>query len=136
MNKAEITFPSDNVAAQGDSIRLLDRLGRRAVLATLAGIEEGHLTLLDGGQTMDFGGDSDLDVTITVTDSRFYGIVAFGVAVKLATGFGLTTTVFSARDWPQFGVVSNSATVYVPAAWYAWVGFGSPLEVWSPKSHR
>lgn len=87
MNKAEITFPSDNVAARSDSIRLLDRLGRKALLATLAGIQEGHLKLIDDGQAKDFGGDSEPDVTITVTDSRFYGVVAFGGAIGAAEAY-------------------------------------------------
>lgn len=87
MNKAEITFPSDNVAARSDSIRLLDRLGRKALLATLAGIQEGHLKLIDDGQARDFGGDSEPDVTITVTDSRFYGVVAFGGAIGAAEAY-------------------------------------------------
>ena len=87
MSKAEITFPSDNVAAQSDSIRMLDRLCRKALLATLTGIQEGHLTLVDDGQARDFGGDSEPNVTITVTDSRFYGVVAFGGAIGAAEAY-------------------------------------------------
>jgi cyclopropane-fatty-acyl-phospholipid synthase len=87
MNKAEITFPSENVAEQSDSIRLLDRLGRKLVLATMAGIEEGRLTLVDDDRQTDFGTEGDLEVTITVTDSRFYGVVAFGGAIGAAEAY-------------------------------------------------
>lgn len=87
MNKAEISFPSDNVAERRDSIRMLDRLGRKLVLATMAGIEEGRLTLVEDDRQTEFGAEGDLDVTITVTDSRFYGVVAFGGAIGAAEAY-------------------------------------------------
>ena len=60
----------------------LDRLARRAVLDRLSGIENGSLVIVDGGTRYQFGDpDSDLAVTVTVTDPRFYPDVAFGGAI-------------------------------------------------------
>ncbi len=61
--------------------RFLERLARRAVLARMAQIREGRLTLVDGGETVCFGRSPAvcrLDVTLWVRDARFYGDVAFG----------------------------------------------------------
>ena len=87
MNKAEISIPSADVGQKSDRMRLLDRLGRRLLLTTLRGAEKGRLTLVENGRETTFGADGSVDITITVTDPRFYGVVAFGGAIGAAEAY-------------------------------------------------
>ena len=90
MNKAETTYPSAPAHASRRPVRLLDRLGRGVVLATLSRLGKGRLTLLDDGERMSFGDMSRTDgaeATITVGDTRFYGAVAYGGAVGAAEAY-------------------------------------------------
>jgi cyclopropane-fatty-acyl-phospholipid synthase len=65
-------------------LRGLAALGRRALLARLAGLERGQLTIVDGGARHVFGhadaGD-DLSAAIEVLDAQFWADAAFGGTV-------------------------------------------------------
>jgi cyclopropane-fatty-acyl-phospholipid synthase len=87
MNKAEISIPSSNVGENSERFRLLDRLGRRLIIGTLKNIRKGRLTLVEDGRESTYGEDDGLDITITVTDPRFYGVVAFGGAIGAAEAY-------------------------------------------------
>jgi cyclopropane-fatty-acyl-phospholipid synthase len=87
MNKAEISIPSANVGANSNRIRLLDKLGRRLLLTTLRGVRKGRLTLVENGRETTFGADGEIDISITVTDPRFYGVVAYGGAIGAAEAY-------------------------------------------------
>ena len=87
MNKAEISIPSADAGENRDRIRLLDKLGRRLLLATLRGVQKGRLTLVENGRETTFGADGEIDISITVTDPRFYGVVAYGGAIGAAEAY-------------------------------------------------
>ena len=88
MNNAENTISPPQVPAQSGAMRWLDRLGRRIVHSQLKALHTGRLTLSDNGVQRHFGIDEhELDLTITVSDSRFYGAVAFGGAIGAADAY-------------------------------------------------
>jgi len=80
----------------GDDRRIptIDRLARGALIASLAGIESGGLTLEDslGAHRFGAGGDSDaqsgdLSATVAVRSPRFYRRAAFGGSLAAAESY-------------------------------------------------
>jgi cyclopropane-fatty-acyl-phospholipid synthase len=71
--------PNSRSDATGD-VRGLAALGRKALLGTLKGLDQGQLTLIEGGHTHHFGRPSAIapQVTLEVLDGRFWADVAFG----------------------------------------------------------
>jgi len=71
--------------------RVLDRLAKRGLLATLESISQGHLTLIDNDQVFEYGNgnanQSDLKVTITVRNPAFYSAVAFGGSIEAGESY-------------------------------------------------
>ena len=77
-----IPTTGEQTAVAGPS--LLARAGRRVLLGTLARLQSGELTLVEGDQVLRFGqrtADCPRAATITVTNPRFYGLVAFSGSV-------------------------------------------------------
>ncbi|MBT8063179.1 MAG: hypothetical protein KJO85_10890, partial [Gammaproteobacteria bacterium] len=63
---------------------LLDSVARKIVFRHLVSLEHGELVLLDGNERHVFGkvdSDEDLRATITVTDPRFFGEIAYGGSI-------------------------------------------------------
>ncbi len=63
---------------------VIGSFGRRLLLARLAHLAVGQLTIRENGQTLVFGtgsGDETLHATIDVLDGRFWGDIAFGGSV-------------------------------------------------------
>lgn len=61
---------------------------RRQLLRTLEGLEEGRLTITEGGARWSFGKeDSDLSAVVDVKDERSYGDIALGGTVGAAEGY-------------------------------------------------
>jgi len=91
---------STEAAARGYAIRptprpdLLQGLARRTVLARLAGLADGELTVVDAGQRHRFGragGAGDPVVTVTVHDPQFYADVAFAGSIGAGEGYAAGT---------------------------------------------
>lgn len=87
------TYPGI-VAAKKPRPRMLDGLARRAVHARLRQLENGELTIRDGGQTFSFSygrrtGSCDLSATIEVHDARFYADMAFGGSIGAGEAYML-----------------------------------------------
>jgi cyclopropane-fatty-acyl-phospholipid synthase len=88
MSNAESSYPSNHVSDGGKSARLIDRLGRKFVLAQLARLQSGQLILKDCEEQHCLGAEAgDAPVTINVLDTRFYGAVAFGGAIGAAESY-------------------------------------------------
>lgn len=68
---------------------LMDRAARNAVLRQLERLDYGNLTLVDGEQVWEFGGENpaELTATLTVLDHRFYPEIAFGGSIGGGEGF-------------------------------------------------
>ena len=83
------------IPATGDPQRvtgpgLLAGLGRRVLLATLAKIQVGELTLIDGDEVLRFGrrdATFPLAVTLTVLHHRFYALTAFSGTVGVGESY-------------------------------------------------
>ena len=83
-----IPTTGEQTAVAGPS--LLARAGRRVLLGTLARLQSGELTLVEGDQVLRFGqrtADCPLAATITVTNPRFYGLVAFSGSVGVGESY-------------------------------------------------
>jgi cyclopropane-fatty-acyl-phospholipid synthase len=68
----------------------LARLGRKVLLAILARIQSGELTLIDGDEVMRFGQRDTacpLAATITVTHPRFFALTAFSGTVGVGESY-------------------------------------------------
>jgi len=88
MNNAETRLLQRHAPEQTASVRVLDRLGRRLLISQLDALRHGRLTLVDNGTRREFGGTTDdLEVSVSVLDSRFYGAVAFGGAIGAAEAY-------------------------------------------------
>lgn len=69
---------------------LLDRLGRRALLSRLQGLQQGQITVLDGRERVTVGsraGESPLHATILVHDPRCYSEIAFGGSIGAGASY-------------------------------------------------
>ena len=88
MSKSDISIPAHRLTPSRSTIRAIDSLGRRIVLKQLQGLQHGSLRVKDSLGCHEFGkpGD-DVGVSITVSDNRFYGAVAFGGAIGAAEAY-------------------------------------------------
>jgi cyclopropane-fatty-acyl-phospholipid synthase len=76
--------PTIDSAARPDHGSVLQQLGRRLFLAKLAGLREGELTVIEGGESMTFGRrtpECNLRATIEVLHPQTYADAAFGGTV-------------------------------------------------------
>ena len=88
MNNSQISYAVEEAPVEPQALRFLDKLARNLVFRSLAGIEKGKLTLVDGGERIVFGKDEDeLKATISITDARFYGAVAYGGSIGAAEAY-------------------------------------------------
>jgi len=79
----ETTLSGVTAVGSARKHRFLDRLGRRLVLSQLSRLKKGRLVLIDESGRHVFGRpDDELQVSINVSDFRFYSAVAFGDAGK------------------------------------------------------
>ncbi len=65
----------------------LAALGRKGVLAKLAGLPRGRLTLLEGGRRHDFGPGGPLQATVTIRHPWAFGAIAFGGTIGAAEAY-------------------------------------------------
>ena len=83
-------IPTAAAQASAGGPTLLARLGRRALLSTLANIQSGELTLIEGDEILHFGRRDalcGLSATITVQNRRFYGLAAFSGTVGVGESY-------------------------------------------------
>lgn len=83
-------IPTAGEQSATDRPGLLAQLGRRVLLGTLARIQSGEITLIEGNEVLRFGqrtADCPLAATITVDNPRFYGLVAFSGTVGVGESF-------------------------------------------------
>ena len=75
--------PQDAELPRDASPGALDRLARKLLLARLAKLRHGRLTLVDGGERHTFGDTATfpLEATLAVHHPSFYGAVVFGGTV-------------------------------------------------------
>ena len=84
----ETTFSGVTAVGSDRQNRFLDRLGRRLVLSQLSRLKKGRLVLIDETGRHRFGKpDDELQVSINVSDFRFYSAVAFGGALGAAEAY-------------------------------------------------
>ena len=87
MDEVNKQAPFDIIPATSD-FRLLDRIGRKALVERLSMLTEGKLVIIDPEGRKTFGAaEADMQATVTVADNRFYGAVAFGGAVGAAEAY-------------------------------------------------
>lgn len=83
-------YPASCAAAwPKPTIGPIDRVARRVVWRRLNCLEEGRLTLNDGGECRQFGGpgDGSLTARIEIRDPRFYRQLAFGGSLGAADAY-------------------------------------------------
>ncbi|MGV3582497.1 MAG: class I SAM-dependent methyltransferase [Methylophilus sp.] len=62
---------------------------KKQILKHLKRLHKGQLTLIDEGKHYHFGNTKDIQATITVHDSRFYGEIAFGGSIGAGEAYML-----------------------------------------------
>ena len=88
MSKSDITFPAHEVSPSDGAIRTVDAVGRSIVLKQFKRLKHGSLRIKDSLGSHRFGkSGTGLGVSITVSDDRFYGAVAFGGAIGAAEAY-------------------------------------------------
>jgi cyclopropane-fatty-acyl-phospholipid synthase len=87
MNEGETTVEAVRPQENCKAMRWIDRLGRKIVHARLENLQGGRLIITDCIGRRAFGGKKGLRVFVNVTDSRFYGRVAFGGAIGAAEAY-------------------------------------------------
>ena len=68
----------------------LQNFARKLVLAKLKNLQHGQLTLIENGQTFQFGNAQELAATITILDAHFYGDIAFGGSIGAGEAYMLS----------------------------------------------
>ena len=68
---------------------VLQQFAKNQVLARLARLQIGQLTIIENGQQTVFGGDKSLSATVTVHDAHFYGEMAFGGSIGAGEAYML-----------------------------------------------
>jgi len=87
MNQNEQTCSSCPQTASATT-GIINKLARNLVLKSLAMIEQGHLTLIDGGDRQEFGRQgSELNATVRVQHPDFYRRVAFGGTIAAGESY-------------------------------------------------
>jgi cyclopropane-fatty-acyl-phospholipid synthase len=74
----------ENMATESSMTQasLSDSLARKILLRALAHLAEGHLTIVDGNQTSEFGNvNSNVHATMQVKHANFYRQVVFGGSI-------------------------------------------------------
>ena len=67
----------------------LQNFARQQVMARLASLKFGQLTIIENGQQTVFGKDKSLTATVTVNDAHFYGEIAFGGSIGAGEAYML-----------------------------------------------
>jgi cyclopropane-fatty-acyl-phospholipid synthase len=67
----------------------LQNFARKQVLARLAKLQNGHLTLIENGIKHEFGLDKSIQATVTINDAHFYGEMAFGGSIGAGEAYML-----------------------------------------------
>jgi cyclopropane-fatty-acyl-phospholipid synthase len=67
----------------------IQNFARKQVLARLARLQIGQLTLIENGQQTVFGSDKRIQATVTVNDAHFYGEMAFGGSIGAGEAYML-----------------------------------------------
>ena len=68
---------------------VLQQFAKNQVLARLARLQIGQLTIIENGQQTVFGGDKSLSATVAVHDAHFYGEMAFGGSIGAGEAYML-----------------------------------------------
>ena len=68
---------------------VLQQFAKNQVLARLARLQIGQLTIIENGQQTVFGSDKSLSATVTVHDAHFYGEMAFGGSIGAGEAYML-----------------------------------------------
>ena len=67
----------------------LQNFARKQVLARLARLKVGQLTIIENGQQAVYGNDENIKATVTVNDAHFYGEIAFGGSIGAGEAYML-----------------------------------------------
>ena len=67
----------------------LQNFSRKQVLARLARLKIGQITIVENGQQTVFGHDKSIQATVTVHDAHFYGEIAFGGSIGAGEAYML-----------------------------------------------
>jgi cyclopropane-fatty-acyl-phospholipid synthase len=67
----------------------LQNFARKQVLARLARLQAGQLTIIENGQQTVFGNDKSIQATVAVNDAHFYGEIAFGGSIGAGEAYML-----------------------------------------------
>ncbi len=67
----------------------VQNFARKQVLARLARIQVGQLTIIENGQQTVFGKDEHIKATVTVNDALFFGEIAFGGSIGAGEAYML-----------------------------------------------
>ncbi|MBJ89953.1 MAG: SAM-dependent methyltransferase [Woeseia sp.] len=88
MSGTENTFSDQSARGRISKIRLLDRLGRWLLGRQLNRLKVGELILVDGSEEKVHGSRySGPSITINVTNTQFYGAVAYGGTIGAADAY-------------------------------------------------
>ena len=88
MSGSENTFSDQSARGRISKIRLLDRFGRWLLRRQLNRLMVGELILIDGSEEKVHGSRySGPSITINITDTQFYGAVAFGGTIGAAEAY-------------------------------------------------
>ena len=88
MSGTENTFSDQSARGRISKIRLLDRLGRWLLGRQLNRLKVGELILVDGSEEKVHGSRySGPSITINVTNTQFYGAVAYGGTIGAAEAY-------------------------------------------------
>ena len=67
----------------------VQQFAKNQVLARLARLQIGQLTIIENGQKTVFGIDKSIAATVTVHDAHFYGEIAFGGSIGAGEAYML-----------------------------------------------
>ena len=69
--------------------KVVQQFAKNQVLARLARLQIGQLTIIENGQKTVFGQDKSIAATVTVHDAHFYGEIAFGGSIGAGEAYML-----------------------------------------------
>jgi cyclopropane-fatty-acyl-phospholipid synthase len=85
-----VSLSSERHLAGAAKPRMLDSIARRGLLGRLQGLRNGHLRLMDAGESFEFGEDcsaAQLSARLEVQDPGFFSDVAFGGSIGAAEAY-------------------------------------------------